>query len=143
MEKAAPQATNVVTSSRRARPHEPDLHRTARDLLGKVNDVTNTIAAQIESEVSSWDDVAVSPHRFGGIEFRVGRREIGHLHGSRLADIPFPVPVKEELIAAGKAEPHHVLPHSGWISFRIRSDRDVPAVVALFRLAYDRPWLTG
>ena len=117
------------------------MHKTARDLLRKVTEVTNTIAAQIEQEVANWDGVAVSPHRFGGIEFKVGRREIGHLHGNRLADIPFPVSVREELVAAGKAEPHHVLPHSGWISFRIRSDRDVPAVVALFRLAYDRPWL--
>jgi hypothetical protein len=31
--------------------------------------------------------VTVAPHRFGGVEFRVGRRELGHLHGNRLADL--------------------------------------------------------
>lgn len=101
-----------------------------------------TIAQQIEREVASWDGVVVKAHRFGGIEFKVGRREIGHLHGSRLADIPFPVSVREQLVAAGKAEPHHVLRQSGWVSYRIRSERDVPAVVELFRLSYERRSMT-
>jgi hypothetical protein len=104
--------------------------------------MAETPAQQIEREVGSWDGVLVTPHRFGGIEFKVGRREIGHLHGSRLADIPFPVSVREQLVAAGKAEPHHVLPESGWISYRIRSERDVSTVVELFRLSYERPWIT-
>ena len=41
-----------------------------------------SLAARIEREVGSWDGVTVSPHRYGGIEFRVGRRELGHLHRS-------------------------------------------------------------
>jgi len=82
--------------------------------------------------------VTIHPHRFGGVEFRVGRRELGHLHGSRLADLPFPVRVRERLVAEGKAEPHHVLPQSGWVSVRIRTDADVERVVELFRLNYNR-----
>jgi hypothetical protein len=35
--------------------------------------VAETIAKQIERAVASWPGVAVEPHRFGGIEFRVGR----------------------------------------------------------------------
>ncbi len=102
--------------------------------------MSKSIAELIEQEVASWKDVVVKPHRFGGIEFTVGRREIGHLHGSWLADIPFPVSVRKQLVADGRAQPHHVLPESGWISFHIRDDRDVPAVVELFRLSYERPW---
>ena len=71
-----------------------------------------SIRAQIEREVAAWDGVSVGPHRFGGIEFRVGRRELGHLHGSRLADLPFPVRVRELRVAAGKAEAHHILPNT-------------------------------
>ncbi len=100
----------------------------------------DSILTQIEREVGSWDGVTVSAHRFGGVEFRVGRRELGHLHGSYLADLPFPVPVRKQLVAAGKAETHHILPASGWVSYRIGSERDVPSVVALFRLNYERPW---
>jgi hypothetical protein len=98
-------------------------------------------AARIEREVASWDGVTVAPHRFGGIEFRVGRRELGHLHGDRLADLPFPVSVRRQLVEAGKAEPHHVLPDSGWITYRLRNEDDVQAVIDLFRLSYDRPWV--
>src|ERR1700736_6136718 len=98
------------------------------------------IARQIEQTVANWPGVTVEPHRFGGIEFRVGRRELGHLHGDRLADLPFPVKVRDELIAAGKVQRHHVLPNSGWVSRWIRSVEDVRGVVELFHLNYERPW---
>ena len=99
-----------------------------------------SIQQQIVREVSSWPGVTIGSHRFGGIEFRLARRELGHLHGSRLADLPFPMRVREELVAAGKAEPHHVLPESGWVSYYIHDVADVGRVLALFRLNYDRPW---
>lgn len=105
--------------------------------------MAESIHDRIASEVTAWPGVTSRPHRFGGVEFRLGRRELGHLHGSRLADLPFPVAIRERLVAEGKAEPHHVLPTSGWVSYYIRGADDVPEVVALFRLNYDRPWITG
>lgn len=45
--------------------------------------------------------------------------------------------VKDELIAEGKAEPHHILPRSGWITFRFRKNGDVEKAVNLFRLCYE------
>lgn len=100
-----------------------------------------TIAEEIEQAVTSWPGVTAQPHRFGGVEFRVHNHEIGHLHGDRLADLPFPLRLRHELVAAGRAAPHHVLPDSGWVSFHIRGAGDVPAAIELFRLNYDR--LTG
>ena len=97
-------------------------------------------ADRIRTEVGSWPDVTAVPHRFGGVEFRVGRRELGHLHGGELADLPFPRRIRDEIVAAGRADPHHVLPDTGWVSFRIRSADDVDRAIALFRLNYDRPW---
>jgi Family of unknown function (DUF5519) len=102
--------------------------------------MSEDIARQIEQTVANWPGVMVEPHRLGGIEFRVGRRELGHLHGDRLADLPFPVKVRDELIAAGKAQRHHVLPNSGWVSRWIRSVEDVRGVVELFHLNYERSW---
>jgi hypothetical protein len=32
---------------------------------------------------------------------------------------------------------HHVLPDSGWVSFRINSTSDVDAAIALLRRSYD------
>ena len=41
------------------------------------------IAAAIESEVSSWRGRHGRPAPLGGVEFRLGRRELGHLHPAR------------------------------------------------------------
>jgi hypothetical protein len=100
-----------------------------------------SILTRIEREVGSWDGVIVAPHRFGGVEFRLGRRELGHVHGDRLADLPFPVAIRRELVAAGRASAHHILPQSGWVSVWMRSQADAETAIELFRLNYERPWL--
>jgi hypothetical protein len=92
----------------------------------------------IRAEVLGWTGVTEEPHRFGGVEFRLGKRELGHLHGDYLADLPFPVRVREELVAHGRAMPHHILPQSGWISYPIRDASAIPGAIDLFRLAYER-----
>ena len=92
----------------------------------------------IRTEVLSWPGVTEEPHRFGGMEFRLGKRELGHLHGDYLADLPFPVRVREELVREGKAMPHHILPQSGWVSYPIRDAGAIPGALDLFRLAYQR-----
>jgi Family of unknown function (DUF5519) len=93
---------------------------------------------RIEREVAAWDGVTVGPHRFGGREFRLGRRELGHLHGGALADLPFPRRIADMLVETGRAERHHVLPDSGWVTKRIRGEDDVDETIELFRLAYER-----
>jgi Luciferase len=93
---------------------------------------------RIRTEVESWDGVASRRHRFGGVAFMFGNRELGHIHGDRLADLPFPKRVAAELIADGRAFPHHVVPDSGWISKPIGGEDDVQAVLDLFRLSYER-----
>jgi Luciferase len=103
---------------------------------------TQGIAEVIEREVGTWPGVSVRSHGSGFLEFRLARRELGHLHGDRLADLPFPVRVREQLVAEGKATLHHAHPESGWVSFYIRNEGDVTAVVDLFRLNYERPWLS-
>lgn len=102
--------------------------------------MADTIHDAIVREVSAWPGVTTGRHRFGGTEFRVGRRELGHLHGDRLADLPFPLLVRNDLVDAGRAAPHHIQPESGWVSYLLHSHADIAPVVALFRLNYDRPW---
>jgi luciferase-like monooxygenase len=92
----------------------------------------------IEEQVASWPGVEVRPHRFGGRDFLVGRRELGHIHGDHLADLPFPKRIRDQLINENRAQPHHVLPDSGWVSRKIKGSDDVSDVVELFRLNYDR-----
>ncbi|HEU5099115.1 MAG TPA: luciferase family protein, partial [Roseiflexaceae bacterium] len=97
-----------------------------------------SIAELIEQELLSWPDVSAHPHRFGGVEFHVRGHEIGHLHGDRLADLPFPVRVRRELVATGRASAHHFLPDTGWVSYFIRGMADLAGAIELFRLNYER-----
>jgi Family of unknown function (DUF5519) len=97
-----------------------------------------SVAETIRDELLSWNGVTAEPHRFGGMEFLLGRRELGHLHGDRLADLPFPRRVRDELVESGRARPHHVLPDSGWVSVSIAGREDVANVLGLFRMSYDR-----
>ena len=94
--------------------------------------------ARIRAVVGSWDGVTVAPHRFGGFEFRLGRRELGHVHGDRIADLPFPRRIPDELVAGGRARPHHVLPDTGWVTAPLGEPEDVDGAIELFRLSYER-----
>ena len=99
-----------------------------------VRSASNTI----RQTLLSWPNVTALPHRFGGTEYRYGeKREIGHVHGDTLVDIPFPKKVRDEVVAAGRAQRHHILPESGWISFYLREPGDVDRAIALFRQSYE------
>ncbi len=93
---------------------------------------------KLEQEVSSWPDVSVHPHRFGGREFRVGSAEIGHIHRGGVVDIPFPRSVRDALLTEGLAEEHRWVPNSGWITFQARNEEGVNHAVWLMRLSYLR-----
>lgn len=100
----------------------------------------------ISMAVSSWQGVQALPHRFGGTEFRLGaKREIGHIHGDALVDIPFPIHIREHLVADGRAERHHILPDSGWVSFYLNQPEHVAQAIELLKLSYDlaRKQLSG
>jgi len=59
---------------------------------------------KIHAAVTSWPEVAAHPHRFGGTEYRLGKRELGHIHGDALVDLPFPKKARDKIVAAGRAE---------------------------------------
>ena len=99
------------------------------------------VAERIVREVMTLPGVTLESHGGGMIFFHVGRREIGHLHGERLADLPFPVRIREKLVAEGKADLHYLHPKTGWVSRYIRSEEDIDDVVELFRVNHARPWL--
>jgi hypothetical protein len=121
-----------------------DRRRTSIDLIAghrKRHPTMKTnveIKEIIERELLRWPEVTVGQHRFGGREFRVGKLELGHLHGSAVADLPFPRSVRDELVSSGKASPHHHIPNSGWVSFYFCGEEDIPAALALFRRDYER-----
>lgn len=52
-------------------------------------------------------------------------------------DIPFPKKVRDEIVAAGEAEPHHILPDTGWVSFHLRNEGDVERAIALLKRSHE------
>jgi hypothetical protein len=92
---------------------------------------------RITTEVTSWAGVTSHPHRFGGVEYGIGKREIGHIHGDHLVDIPFPKKVRDEIVATGRAQPHHIFPETGWVSFFLQQETDVENVIALLHESYE------
>jgi hypothetical protein len=92
---------------------------------------------RITETVTSWLGVTAHPHRFGGMEYGIGKREIGHIHGDYLVDIPFPKKVRDQVVAAGRAQSHHILPKTGWVSFYLQQESDVEQAITLLRESYE------
>ena len=94
---------------------------------------------RITAEVTSWPGVEAGFGRRGEWAFRVGRREIGHLHGDHAAHFGFPKDVFDQLLAAGRIVHHPVFPdRRGPGARRIEDDADVDDVIALLREQYER-----
>ncbi len=91
----------------------------------------------ITQALVAWEGVSTAPHRFGGVEYRLGTRELGHIHGDHLLDIPFPKKVRDEIVNAGLAEPHHILPETGWVSFYLQEEADIQKAIGLLRRSYE------
>jgi hypothetical protein len=102
------------------------------------SNVRESALERIKAAVLSWPRVTSKSHRFGGIEFDVDGGEMGHMHGSSWADLPFPVEMRKELVEKGVVSLHHILPDSGWATFRIKSGEDVETLIGLFRMQYER-----
>jgi len=94
---------------------------------------------RITEEVTSWPGVRAGTGRRGEWSFRVGAREIGHLHGDHVAHFGFPKHVWRALYAQGRIDFHPVFPRKeGWASRGIESEADVADVIAMLRLNYER-----
>jgi len=94
---------------------------------------------QISDVVTSWPGVSSGQGSRGEMWFRVGRREIGHLHGDAAAHFGFPRHVWIELRKQRRIEPHPVFVDLvGPAARRIRTEDDIQAVIDLLRLNYER-----
>ena len=94
---------------------------------------------QIMEIVASWPGVMTASGNLGELSFRVGRRELGHLHGDTAAHFGFPRHLWVTLYKERRIEPHPVfIDLVGPAARRIQAPSDIPAVIDLFRLNYER-----
>jgi hypothetical protein len=109
--------------------------------------MNDELLEMIEREVLSWP--GVSKQTGGGgpgqggfwvppaTVYRFGRRQIGHIHNTGVADLTFPRKIHDELISDGRAKPHRA-GFANVVSYHIREPEDVPGVLELFRMSYER-----
>jgi hypothetical protein len=98
-----------------------------------------TVSDRITEEVTAWPGVSAQWGSRGEWSFRVGRREIGHLHGDRVAHFGLPKAVGERLRSEGRLQPHPVFPDNPGLGARsLGSEDDVRDVIALLRGNYER-----
>jgi hypothetical protein len=88
--------------------------------------------------VSAWPHISVHSHQFEAQEFCFDKAEVGHVHLWGTVDIPFPRVIRDALLEEHLAERHRWVPDSGWITFRIRNDKDLEHALWLMRLSYLR-----
>lgn len=102
--------------------------------------MSETVSAsrRITDEVTSWDGVSAGYGERGEFAFKLGKREIGHLHGNSAAHFFFHKDLWAKLMADGRVTEHPVFPNRvGPAARRIRTDEDVRDVIALMRLNYE------
>ncbi len=99
--------------------------------------MTGSAFDRLHTELLTWPGITTQPGRFGATAFHYGHREVGHLHGSSHADLPFPTRIRNDLIGQGGAEPHHFLPDTGWVTVPIHDHAGEARALAAFRLNYE------
>ncbi len=104
-------------------------------MVSEREEVARTVERLID-EVAAWPHVTAGEHRFGGTEFRVGPREIGHVHAWGMLDVPYLRALRDVLVDEGHTGVHHLLTESGWTTFRIGSADDYDRARWLLRLSY-------
>ncbi|MDQ6805936.1 MAG: DUF5519 family protein, partial [Actinomycetota bacterium] len=96
-----------------------------------------TASERITEEVTSWPGVEAGPGRRGEFSFKLGRREIGHLHGDHAAHFSFPKQMWTELFEQERIVHHPVFPgRQGPAARRINDEADVRDVIELLRMNY-------
>jgi hypothetical protein len=99
----------------------------------------STASEQITAEVTSWPGVRAEHGTRGEFAFKLGGRELGHLHGDRAAHFGFPKDVWRELYGQQRIDYHPVfLGRPGFAARPIENEDDIRDVIALLRLNYDR-----
>ncbi len=95
--------------------------------------------AEITEVVTQWPGVTTSgPGERGEFSFMLGRHEVGHLHGDRVAHFSFKRELRRGCARKGGSSRTRSRPRLGLGARRIDGPDDVAAVIELLRVNYDR-----
>lgn len=94
---------------------------------------------RITEIVLAWPGTTATTGERGEWSFRLGKREIGHLHGDRVLHIGLTKGVWQELFDAGRIGYHPVFPGKAGFGARdIATETDEADVLEILREQYER-----
>lgn len=102
------------------------------------------VLAMVGHGLLAWPGVVAEriengPTGIGVTVYRLGRFQIGHIHDDGSADFLVPRALRRELVRDGRAAPHPAFPEEQTVvSYQIRGEHDLPGVLDLFKINYER-----
>jgi predicted DNA-binding protein (MmcQ/YjbR family) len=91
----------------------------------------------IEKKILTWPGTTATTHKYGGLQFNYGNKELGHIHSNGLLDMLLNRQLKQQLMQQNsRVQDHHILKKTGWLSFYMESYGDKEFVLELFEMAY-------
>jgi RNA polymerase sigma-70 factor (ECF subfamily) len=97
-----------------------------------------SVGERIISEALSWPGVSRTKGQFGSVVLRVGRRELGHLHGDAVADVPLALELQDQLVEDRMALEHQRRHDPRWVTVPLETEEGVQQALALLRDNYER-----
>ena len=101
-----------------------------------ANPTINGFIRQLEARLLGLPGTIAATHRMGGRKFRLGKKEIGHLHWDGDLDILFTKAIGDQLMQARLLEVHKLVPASGWTTFRGAAPEDTERAWQLLLFSY-------
>lgn len=96
----------------------------------------NDFARELLEEGREWEGLTTAGRDGAEVAFLLDRREVGHLHEASL-HVPFPRPVRDEVIASGTAEVHPFNPDTGWVEVPLESESDLEDARSILERSYN------
>jgi Ni,Fe-hydrogenase I large subunit len=108
------------------------------DPIARERDSLGAATEMIKQMILGVHVGSARAHQFVGIRFCVNPKEMGHLLGENLIDLPFSRQTQKNVVEFGRALSYHIHPESERISYWIRGKDDLQNVTAFFQLKYER-----
>jgi RNA polymerase sigma factor (sigma-70 family) len=124
--------------ARRTDPPHGDEAANEPSLLSYLRARQGSVAERIITQALSWPGVYRETGQLGAVALRIGQRELGHLHGDAVADVPLAPTLQDQLVKDGVLQDHELGRDSGWVTVPLESEEGVQKALGLLRVNYQR-----
>ena len=107
-------------------------------LLSFLRARRGSVAERIIAQALRWPGVSRERGQLGAVELRIGHRELGHLHGDAVADVPLAPTLQDQLLKDGVLQEQELRRNSGWATIPIETEEGARKALALLRVNYER-----